>query len=98
MKSKADFKDLEDEERIYSRFEAKKVWKDIIKRYLPLEDDATDLLKKEDGIWIIATISSCLFALNDKRHAIYEKFFLEYCSERQKNTYIRQKQKLQKLL
>lgn len=97
MKSKADFKDLEDEERIYSRFEAKKVWKDIIKRYLPLEDDATDLLKKEDGIWIIATISSCLFALmiNDMQ---YMKNFLEYCSERQKNTYIRQKQKLQKLL
>lgn len=98
LKSKADFKDLEDEERIYSRFEAKKVWKDIIKRYLPLEDDVTDLLKKEDGIWIIATISSCLFALNDERHAIYEKYFLEYCSERQKNTYIRQKQKFQKLL
>lgn len=98
LKSKADFKDLEDEERIYSRFEAKKVWKDIIKRYLPLEDDVTDLLKKEDGIWIIATVSSCLFALNDERYAIYEKYFLEYCSERQKNTYIRQKQKLQKLL
>lgn len=98
LKSKADFKSLDEEERIYSRFEAKKVWKDIVKRYLPLEDDFADLLKREDGTWILATLSICLYVLNDEKHVKYEKIFLEHSTEQQKSTYLEQKQKLQKLL
>ena len=97
-KSKATKVVIEEDERIYSRVEAKKVWKILLENYMPLEDDFNEVLKRDDGCWVLATLSSCLFALGDERQSVYEKFFLEHANEQQKATYEEQKYKLGNLL
>lgn len=97
-KSKATKVVIEEDERIYSRVEAKKVWKILLENYMPLEDDFNEVLKRDDGCWVLATLSSCLFALGDERQSVYENFFLEHANEQQKATYEEQKYKLGNLL
>ncbi len=62
-----------DEERIYLKFEATRVWNDIINSLLKIIDSGE---KRVDQMWMYASISNCYLSLeNEERSEYYKGLF-----------------------
>lgn len=82
----------DDEEKIYCKFEANRVRKEIIRTL----NNWGDLEERDDRRWVYATLANCYYAIKDNNNGdLYEaKFMKEKKDEWELNTYLKNKRKL----
>ncbi len=85
------------EEKIFCKLSAQKIRKeiyDILSQKLELED----ISKIPNVKWMLASFAICCMALGEEKGTEYEVRFIKMAEEWEKNSYVKQKKKLQDLL
>ena len=94
---KASLLEDKNEEKIYCKFAAQKIRKEIyeiLSQRLELED----ITKIPNVKWMLASYAICCMVLGERKGSEYEEYFFQMADEWEKNTYMEQKEKLMTLL